>query len=109
MQASFHKGKPVGSEGKLGKLDCYITGPETSSKAILMIHDVWGWSLTNTRVLADKYAEGIGARVYLPDYYEGGDLNQAFEKDPKLDRGAFVPALIKKVSINDLTAKNMCL
>lgn len=30
--------------------------------AILMIADVWGWSLNNTRVLADKYAQGTGAR-----------------------------------------------
>lgn len=62
IKAHFHKGTPVGSEGKLGSLDAYITGPESSDKAILMIADFWGWSLNNTRVLADKYAQGIGAR-----------------------------------------------
>lgn len=31
-----------------------------------------GWKLTNTRVLADAYAEEAGVRVYVPDFF-GGD------------------------------------
>lgn len=62
VKAHYHKGTPTGTEEKLGKLDCYVTGSSSSDKAVIIVADVFGWSLVNTRVLADKYAQAIGAR-----------------------------------------------
>jgi putative IMPACT (imprinted ancient) family translation regulator len=59
-------GTPNGSEGKLASNDVYITGTEKKA-AVMVIHDVFGWKLPNTRLLADQYAESIGATVYVPD------------------------------------------
>jgi hypothetical protein len=61
VKAHYHKGTPVGSESKIGDLDTYVTGSKSATKAVLMVADVWGWSLNNARVLADRYAEAIGA------------------------------------------------
>ena len=60
--------EPEGREGKLAGLDCYITGSNISV-AILLIHDLYGWTFRNTRLLADYYAEEVGATVYLADLY----------------------------------------
>lgn len=61
-------GKPCGKESKLGANDAYITG-SNPSVAILVIHDLFGWTFTNTRLLADHYAKEAEATVYLPDLY----------------------------------------
>ncbi|PWN28343.1 alpha/beta-hydrolase [Jaminaea rosea] len=71
---SFHKGTPAGKMTKLDGKDTYVTGNSDSSSAILFIADVFGISLNNSKILADKYAEGTGATVYLPDYFDGKDL-----------------------------------
>lgn len=59
--------QPCGKDGKLGGLDCYVTGTEDSQVAILVLHDLYGWTFPNTRLLADHYAKEIGAKVYVPD------------------------------------------
>lgn len=58
---------PKGREDVLlAGTSCYITGPE-SPTAILILHDLYGWTFQNTRLLADHYVEEIGATVYVPD------------------------------------------
>jgi len=48
----------LGSEVKLEGLDVYISEPLTpSDKAVLFLHDGFGWKLTNSRLLADHYAK----------------------------------------------------
>lgn len=61
-------GTPAGTEGKLGNNNTYVTG-SNGDVAILMIHDAFGWTFTNNRVLADHYAREVNATVYLPDLY----------------------------------------
>ena len=34
---------------------------------MIPVHDVYGWTFTNTRVLADHYAKEADATVFLPD------------------------------------------
>lgn len=59
-------GEPKGHETQLAGSSCYMTG--TNSKvAILIIHDLFGWTFPNTRILADHYAEEVDATVYVPD------------------------------------------
>lgn len=94
-QGYFQNGTAKGSETKIGDHDVYVTGPETADKAIVMVTDVFGWDLINTRVLADKYAEALGARVYLPDYFHGESITAFKKANP--DKDPDVPALLKKV------------
>lgn len=95
IKASFHKGNAVGQESKLAGRNVYVTGPETADKAIMIIADVWGWSLINTRLVADKYAQAVGARVYLPDFFDGQDLNTMLKNNPGKNPGDFVPDQLK--------------
>ena len=60
--------QPKGEEGKLAGLDCYITGSNMDI-SILLIHDLYGWTFRNTRLLADHYAQEVGATVYVADLY----------------------------------------
>ncbi|KAH8892208.1 dienelactone hydrolase [Thozetella sp. PMI_491] len=63
-------GKPAGRIGKLADIDTYIAG-DNPDVAILLIHDLLGWTFQNSRLLADHYAEEVGATVYLPDFCDG--------------------------------------
>lgn len=44
----------------------YVTG-SNSDVAILVIHDLFGWTFPNVRPLADSYAVEADATVYVPD------------------------------------------
>jgi len=59
-------GSPVGKTGKIAGLDTYVTG-DSKHAGILIIADVFGWELENTRLIADHFAKEVGATVYLPD------------------------------------------
>jgi hypothetical protein len=59
-------GDPVGFEAKLAGNKSYIVG-NSKSAAILIVHDVFGWKLRNSRLIADFYAKEANATVYLPD------------------------------------------
>lgn len=59
-------GKASGTESKIGKNDAYITG-DSKDSAILIITDIFGWTLPNIRILADHYAKESKATVYVPD------------------------------------------
>ena len=59
-------GTPVGRESTLGKNKTYVTG-SNKDVAILVVHDVFGWTFPNLRLLADHYAKEADATVYLPD------------------------------------------
>lgn len=59
-------GQPTGTETKLGEVDAYVTG-DSKSAAVLIIADIFGWTLTNVRVLADHFAKEANVTVYLPD------------------------------------------
>jgi len=59
-------GTPVGKETKLGNNDTYVTG-SNKDVAIMIVHDIFGWTFPNLRLLADHYAKEADATVYLPD------------------------------------------
>jgi hypothetical protein len=59
-------GESIGKVTKLDDIDCYVTG-DNKDAAILIITDVFGWTLPNIRVLADHYAKEANATVYVPD------------------------------------------
>ncbi|KAI1080839.1 dienelactone hydrolase family protein [Whalleya microplaca] len=68
-------GTPTGTVGKLAGKDAYITG-ENPDVAILIVHDIFGWTFTNARLLADHYAREANATVYLADFF-GGEIVDA--------------------------------
>jgi len=59
-------GSPEGREEKIGDLKTYVAG-DNKDAAILIVHDVFGWTLPNVRILADHYAKEANATVYLVD------------------------------------------
>ncbi|AEO63077.1 uncharacterized protein THITE_2107933 [Thermothielavioides terrestris NRRL 8126] len=78
LRASLWEGTPTGTETKLADLPnaTYLAKPQASDAsapraAVLMVHDVFGWTFRNNRLLADAYAHEAGADVYLPDFFGG--------------------------------------
>ncbi|ORY64785.1 Alpha/Beta hydrolase protein [Pseudomassariella vexata] len=65
-------GTPAGTVGKLCNNDTYIAGKNPSA-AILLVHDAFGWTFPNVRLLADHYAREADATVYVPDFF-GGEI-----------------------------------
>jgi dienelactone hydrolase len=70
LQGFRWEGTPTGRIEKLGKADVYIAGTNTDL-AILLVHDLLGWTWPNIRLLADTYAQELNATVYVPDFFGG--------------------------------------
>jgi len=64
------EGTPSGRVDKLANNDTYVTG-DNPDVAILLVHDLFGWSFPNARLLADHYAREANATVYVPDFLGG--------------------------------------
>ncbi|KAJ0422983.1 Alpha/Beta hydrolase protein [Aspergillus carlsbadensis] len=68
-------GTPTGRITTLAANQTYIAGDNSNSNlAILIIHDLLGWSFPNVRLLADHYAREANATVYVPDFFGGETL-----------------------------------
>jgi len=100
-------GMPVGHVGKLASNDTYITGTSKSA-AIMIIHDVFGWTLPNVRLLADQYAEIADATVYVPDFFDGEVVaTEVFdnpEKREQFDINAFITRHSKDIRFPEMVA-----
>lgn len=59
-------GNPVGKETTIASNKTYVTG-DNKDVAIVIVHDVFGWTLPNLRLLADHFAKEADATVYLPE------------------------------------------
>ncbi|KAK5017493.1 endo-1,3-1,4-beta-D-glucanase [Cryomyces antarcticus] len=75
-------GTPVGKESTLADNKTYATGSNKDA-AVLIVHDVFGWTLPNTRLLADHYAKEADVTVYLPDFFGGEVVSPETLEDPK--------------------------
>lgn len=62
------KGTPKGKIERFADHEVYISG-SNKERAILYIHDGYGWEFSNNRLLADHLADELDATVYLPDLY----------------------------------------
>ncbi|KAK0658899.1 putative hydrolase [Cercophora samala] len=86
-------GEPQGSEKEVNGQQCYVTG-SNPDVGIIMIHDLYGWTFGNTRLLADSYAAEVGATVYVPDFFGGVVLSADLINNPaewgKLDLPNFM-------------------
>ncbi|KAL9133349.1 MAG: hypothetical protein Q9175_005470 [Cornicularia normoerica] len=75
----------------------------------MMIHDIYGWTFPNARLLADHYSKEANATIYLPDFYGGevvpieamdsGKFNLAefFRRNPKETRFAEIESCAKSL------------
>ncbi|TKX20575.1 hydrolase-like protein 5 [Elsinoe australis] len=71
---SLHTGTPTGTVSKLHGFDAYIARPPQDTKpkgSVVIIPDIFGWTLPNTRILADEYAKKGPFNVYLPNFMNG--------------------------------------
>jgi dienelactone hydrolase len=64
------EGTPTGRIEKLATTNAYVTG-DNPGTAVLIVHDLLGWTFPNVRLLADHYAQEINATVYVPDFFSG--------------------------------------
>ncbi|PKS09656.1 hypothetical protein jhhlp_004275 [Lomentospora prolificans] len=87
--------KPKGTEENLAGRDCYITG-SNKDVAIMIIHDLFGWTFSNTRVLADHYAAEIDATVYVPDFFGGEKIPVDIIQDESRWAELDLPSFIKR-------------
>ncbi|KAG0649896.1 Tropolone synthesis I [Hyphodiscus hymeniophilus] len=72
LTGSVKEGTPVGTVSTLHGLDTYIARPEKTPKGVVVIiPDLFGWEISNSRLLADSYAKKGGFLVYLPDFMKG--------------------------------------
>lgn len=73
VSGSLLPGKPTGKVQNIGGLQTYVAAPPNGSKAktVVLLTDVFGWTLNNARLLADEYAQA-GLYVLIPDLF-GGD------------------------------------
>jgi len=67
----LHTAQPSGSEQEIHSLPTYVTTGEANRGIIVIIPDMFGWQLPNTRLLADKIRRETGATVYVPDFMAG--------------------------------------
>ncbi|KAF9766230.1 hypothetical protein IL306_001394 [Fusarium sp. DS 682] len=100
LEGTLWDGEPVGEEKTYSGQQAYVSGnnPET---AILLVHDAFGWTFRNTRLLADRYAKEANATVYMPDFYGGEvlptDILMNLSQLHKLDMPGFMARNSKEV------------
>ncbi|KAF2441759.1 alpha/beta-hydrolase [Karstenula rhodostoma CBS 690.94] len=65
-------GTPTGTETTVANTPtkAYVTGTNKDA-AVLLIHDIFGWTFPNLRLLADHFAKEANVTVYLPDFFGG--------------------------------------
>ncbi|CAI7654216.1 unnamed protein product [Penicillium pancosmium] len=101
-------GEPKGHERNLAGNATYVTG-SNRKVAILVIHDLFGWTFPNIRLLADSYAEEVDATVYVPDFFGGEVLpSEILSKGPSewgpLDLPAFIARNTKDIREPEIIA-----
>ncbi|KAF1353475.1 dienelactone hydrolase [Delphinella strobiligena] len=100
-------GKAIGKVTKIANLDTYVTG-DNKDAAVLIVHDVFGWTLTNVRILADHYAKEANVTVYLPDFFGGEvvapDALEDEEKRKNFDLMAFIGRNSKEIRFPEIKA-----
>uniref|UniRef100_A0A1A7WN71 Carboxymethylenebutenolidase homolog n=1 Tax=Iconisemion striatum TaxID=60296 RepID=A0A1A7WN71_9TELE len=61
----------LGQEVQIDHIKAYVVKPSApSDKAVLVIHDIYGWELPNTRYMADMLAAN-GYIAVCPDFFVG--------------------------------------
>ncbi|CEP61067.1 protein AIM2 LALA0_S02e05996g [Lachancea lanzarotensis] len=83
---NLHEGEPVGEIKEVFGLPTYVTGSSSSEKVIVILSDIFGLKIPNTKLVADQFANS-GYLVYVPDILFGDGLTNL---DGSTDLGAFL-------------------
>ncbi|KAL5524423.1 hypothetical protein ACEPAF_9563 [Sanghuangporus sanghuang] len=81
---------------------------ESKKKAIVLLTDIFGLPLVNSKIMADRFADSLGYDVWVPDQFGGWPIMEASELDGKLPQRpgeklslltklAFIWLLIKRI------------
>ena len=76
---SLHNGTPKGTISELQGLPVYIASPPSNrlpKGIVVILPDIFGWTLPNTRILADNFAAKGDFLVMLPDFMDGNVFPQ---------------------------------
>ncbi|XP_056110053.1 carboxymethylenebutenolidase homolog isoform X1 [Rhinichthys klamathensis goyatoka] len=60
----------LGEEVQIEHIKAYVVKPQASEKAIIVIQDIYGWQLPNTRYIADMLSAN-GYIAICPDFFVG--------------------------------------
>lgn len=77
-RGSILEGKPTGSFTEIDGIKAYLapSAQETcnvpQSRAIILLTDVFGLPLVNSRLLADKFSKELSCDVWIPDLFTNG-------------------------------------
>ena len=64
---TYAKGQVV----RVEDLDVYSVGESNRDRAIVVIYDIRGFNISQTRVFCDRLASDYSARVVMPDFFRG--------------------------------------
>ncbi|KAI8897993.1 dienelactone hydrolase [Globomyces pollinis-pini] len=75
-------GIPQGKEDSIAGINCYVSNntPTNSDTALIIATDVFGYKLSNPRIMCDSYAEATGFYSIVPDFFEGAELPESVMK-----------------------------
>ncbi|RMZ66257.1 dienelactone hydrolase [Pyrenophora seminiperda CCB06] len=90
-------GQTTGKETKLNDVNAYFTG-DNKEAAILIVTDIFGWTLPNVRILADHYAKEANATVYVPDIFGGEVVDPDAMSDPEKQKNFDAKAFLGRNS-----------
>jgi len=86
-------GKPTGSETSLADVKTYVTGTNKDA-AVMIIHDIFGWTFKNARVLADHFAKEANVTCYIPDFFDGEVVDPDMLSTPEKQKTFSIPDFI---------------
>ncbi|KAI4218755.1 MAG: hypothetical protein L6R36_008772, partial [Xanthoria steineri] len=73
-----------GRESKIFDHDVYVAGDDDNKDvAILFLHDIFGWTFGNNRLLADHFAKEVGGKVFVVDFFDGEVITEEMLFDPE--------------------------
>ena len=70
INGSVLEGEPTGTMID-GAYFAAGTDASLSTKAVILLTDVFGLPLKNSKILADVYAKEVGCDVWVPDMFDG--------------------------------------
>ncbi len=76
LSGTIKPGTPTGTVTSIYGRPTYVTKPELkdgekAKGVVVIVPDIFGWEISNARLLADAYAREGGWVVLLPDFMDG--------------------------------------
>jgi carboxymethylenebutenolidase len=69
--ASWNETYPKGRVVRPGDFDIYSVGKSSHGLAIIVIYDIRGFNISQTRVFCDRLASEYSVQVVMPDFFRG--------------------------------------